>query len=75
MPRRGKKGIRQVLEPLNEIYGTIEFNVFDPNGDNEQQISILTDLCTQNYDALIIQCVDGTGIVPRSRSVRRQASR
>ena len=59
-----EKGIRQVLEPLNEIYGTIEFNVFDPNGDNEQQISILTDLCTQNYDALIIQCVDGTGIVP-----------
>lgn len=40
-----EKGIRQVLEPLNEIYGTIEFNVFDPNGNNEQQISILTDLC------------------------------
>lgn len=59
-----EKGIRQVLEPLNEIYGTIEFNVFDPNGNNEQQISILTDLCAQEYDALIIQCVDGTGIVP-----------
>lgn len=59
-----EKGIRQVLEPLNEIYGTIEFNVFDPNGNNEQQIAILSDLCTQEYDALIIQCVDGTGIVP-----------
>lgn len=59
-----EKGIRQVLEPLNEIYGTIEFNVFDPNGNNEQQISILGDLVTQEYDALIIQCVDGTGIVP-----------
>lgn len=59
-----EKGIRQVLEPLNEIYGTIEFNVFDPNGDSEQQISILSDLCTQDYDALLIQCVDGTGIVP-----------
>lgn len=59
-----EKGIRQVLEPLNEIYGTIELNVFDPNGNGEQQQSILSDLCAQNYDALIIQCVDGTAIVP-----------
>lgn len=59
-----EKGIRQVLDSLNDIYGTIEFNVFDPNGDSQTQISILTDLCTQNYDALILQAVDSSGIVP-----------
>ena len=57
-------GIRNILEPLNEIYGTIEFNVFDPNGSNETQVSILADLVTQGYDALIIQCVDSSAIVP-----------
>ena len=59
-----EKGIRSVLEPLNKIYGTFEFNVFDPNGDSAAQISILSDLVTQGYDAVIIQCVESSGIVP-----------
>ena len=59
-----ERGIRDIYEPLNEIYGGFEIQTFDPNGDNDEQIKILNNLVTQGYDGLIIQSVDQSGIIP-----------
>lgn len=46
------------MKRLFDKYSTVDFQIFDGQGSAEKQISILSDIVTQKFDALIIQCVD-----------------